>query len=201
MGHIGISITKRVAFRDSTQEFTNVYHYASLNANPNAAEAEALIDEIVAWEQQIHATSVSFIRAKCWSAGGTVQQNRMIFQKNLTGTGAMTTGGYDKERAYLVQWSAGIDNRGRPVKLRKWFHTCGGFGGNVPVPTQAVLENNTAISTTLRNLISTEADKITRIGSLEAWGLVGPTGRERDGGPPTSHRYLEHHQLGDQWRS
>src|SRR5215213_3988028 len=130
MGQISISITKRVPFRDATQEFSNVYVYGSAGLNPSAAAAQSLSDEVVTKEKAFHATSVSFVYARVWSSGGSPSANEMIYEGVLTGTGSTTPNtSMDKERAFLLQWPAGVDSKGRPVKLRKWFHTCGAFGG------------------------------------------------------------------------
>jgi hypothetical protein len=202
MSRIGIAITKRVAFRDSTQEFSNIYHYEDGNpANPTNATALGLIDELAAFEKTIHSGAVTFRRGKCWSAGGTRAENQMLAEKNLAGVGTGSGSDYDAERAYLVMWRAGRNTKGKPVYLRKWYHTLGGFGAAAAVTlSAAVLNNSGGFTQANRDNIANKADEITRIGNLEGWGLVAESGRERDGGPPTAHRYLEHHQMGDQWR-
>lgn len=204
MGQIGISIVKRLAFRDSIQEFANTYHYGSAGANPSQAAAEALIDEIVVNEKLFHSTSVTFVRASCWSSGGTVSQNQMIAQKLLTGTGSTTPGtAMDAERAVLIQWPAGLDSLGRPVTLKKWYHCFGNFGS--VVMANNLLTNATAFTQAQRDTMAALADANSRLGSPEVWGLVAESGRQRTGGilsadPPHAHKYLEHHQLGDMWR-
>lgn len=199
MGQITISITKRAVFRDSVQEWANTYTYRSANANPDEAGALGMIDELVANEKTFHSSAVTFVRARCWSSGGTKQENKTIAMKNLTGTGSsLTVVGFDYERAVLIQWPAGVDSRGRKVYLRKWYHCCGEFAGNTP--SADILANRTGWSTTQRTNLANAADVVTRIGNLEAWGLTAESGRERDGGAPIAHKYLEHHQLGDQWR-
>lgn len=196
---MSISITKKVAFRDSVQEFSNVYTYGSLDPADEAA-ARSILPEIVAFEKSIHSSAVTFVRARVWSSGGTIVANQMLYQEALSGTGtsAMSAGSFDRERAYLVLWPAGKDVRGKPVTLKKWYHTCGVWPGTAA--STAVIENTTGLLAADRTTIATKADEITRVGATEAWGMVADSGRERDGGPPVSHRYLEHHQLGDQWR-
>ncbi len=201
MSRIGIAITKRVAFRDSTQEFSNIYHYSDGNPlDPTAATALGLIDELVAFEKSITATTVTFRRGKVWSAHGTPSQNQMIAEKPLAGLGTGNSQAMDPERAFLIMWRAGRNSKGKPVYLRKWYHTHGGFGNaQIGVPS-AVVNQTTGFTEAERTAIANKADDITRIGNAEGWSLVGPNGRDRDGGPPTAHRYLEHHQLGDMWR-
>src|SRR5215217_6668005 len=118
MGLLGVSITKGTSFRGVTQEFGNTYYY-DVVGTPNATVANEVIDALVTKEKAIHASSVSFIRAKAWSAGGTNAQNSMLVQKNLSGAGAIAPAtGVDKERAFLIRFRAGVDSRGRPVYLR-----------------------------------------------------------------------------------
>lgn len=200
MGQIGIAVTMRTAFRDSTQEWTNVFHYGSSFPNPSASSAEQKLDEVVAILKTCHSTLVTFVRGKVWSSGGSIAQNQMIFQKNLSGTGSTSTSaGFDKERAYLIQWPAGVDSRGHKVYLRKWFHSCGFFAGHSLA--SSIIDNSSGFSTTDRNTIAAKADELTRIGEgIEEWGMVAESGRQRDGGAPIAHKYLEHHQLGDMWR-
>jgi hypothetical protein len=199
MARIGISITKSCAFRDSVQEFSNTYYYEAADVQPNNTEALAFIDEVANAEKTFHSTAVTFVRGACWSAGGTAAANQMIAEKNLTGAGSSATAlHYDRERAFLVQWPAGVDSRGHGVSLKKWYHSCGGFGS--VIPADAVWGNTTGFTSAQRTTIANLADALTRIGSLEAWGLVSKVGRTRDGGAPISHRFLEHHQLGDMWR-
>lgn len=199
MAQITIAITKRAAFRDATQEWSNVYTYGSFTLHPDQAAAEALIDELTANEKTFHATNISFVFGRCWRSGGTQAENTMIAQKTLSGVGAMTAQtAMDLERAYLIQWPAGQDSRGRPVYLRKWYHTNANLGAGVI--TNAILSNTSGFTQTVRDNIEAAVDVVTRIDS-NTRGLIADSGRERSGdGNPIAHRYLEHHQLGDQWR-
>lgn len=200
MARIAISITKQVTFRDSIQEFSNTYHYTRLGSNPDQTDANNLIDELVALEKTWHSTAVTFLRARCWSAGGTPAQNVTISQKLLSGTGSMTTTtSFDRERAYLIQWNAGVDSRGRQVKLRKWFHSSGFFGTHAL--GDGILSGTTGFTSTERTAIGNKADAATRLGADESWHICAESGREAESGAgAVAHKYLEHHQLGDQWR-
>ena len=203
MSRIGISITKSVAFRSSTQEFTNVYYYKNDGALPDQTQAEALIDQITAIEKTHHATIVTFLRGRCWSAGGTQAENNMIAQKNLTGTGARTeAAGLDRERAFLFRLRAGSDSRGQPVYLRKWYHSCAPFDASISLSTS--VQNNTGGFTTAER--ATLASGMTGIknltGSNGPWTICAKSGREATAGAEwTAHQFLEHHQLGDMWRA
>lgn len=203
MGQVTVSITKRTPFRDSVQEFSNVYTYGSVGLNPqNDAECDQIIDPIVTFEKAFHSTDVTFVKARMWTSGGTKATNNMIRTKTLSGTGSGSTyaPGVDKERAVLLQIPAGVDTRGRPVKLRKWYHVCGNVG-SVGL-TASINSQLTGFSTTDRNTIATQFNNAVLRVNSDLWGLKAESGRERtDGGQAVAHRYLEHHQLGDQWRS
>ena len=200
MGQTGISITKSVSFRGVQQEFSNVYYYDTPVGSASDTEADSLINQIVVIEKTCHSTDVSFVRAKAWSAGGSPASNNMILQKNLSGTGSLSLNvTTDRERAILIQWSAGIDSRGRPVKLRKWFHTCGVLLDG-SAPGSPVLQNTAAIATANRTAMATKANALRHLtAGIRGFDLSGPTGRATDG-DATCHQYLEHHQLGDMWR-
>jgi hypothetical protein len=197
MAITGISITKRVAYRDSLQEFSNVYFYRVLT-QPNQTQAEALIDEITTFEKTIHASVVTFVRGRCWSAGGTNQDNNMRVQKPLSGVGATTaTVSIDRERAHLFRWPAGLDSRGKPVYLRKYYHCLGPVAGVATGQTQ--LTGEAGFSQGNRDTMAAAINAIRLIGG-GAYQLCAESGRD-SAGPAEAHKYLEHHQLGDQWRA
>jgi len=201
---IGITVTKEVAFRDSIQPFSNMYFYNNgIGTVPNAAAAEALLDEVVTFEKSIHSGSVEFTYGRVWHQTLLNITSEMLFQKPLTGTGASAAvSGMDRERAFLIRWRAGSDSRGNPVYLRKWYHTCGQFGTATSSIATGVLENTTALGGGQLTAISSKAQEIYNIGgSPGPWDLCAKSGRGASGGNnPQCHRYLEHHQMGDQWR-
>jgi hypothetical protein len=183
MALIGLSITKRMAFRDSTQDFSNVYHYTYTGLNPSAGFAEQILDTIVNLEKSYHATVVSFVYGRVWSAGGSVSDNQMIFQKALT----------------LFSWPAGYDSLGRPVFLRKWYHTISASPFGV-APSQGNMQNISSYSSGSRTTMATAANNFTSpVVNAQSISLCGPTGRATTGGP-IAHKFYEHHQLGDMWR-
>jgi hypothetical protein len=200
---VGISITKSTAFRNSTQEFSNVYFYDGLAANPTVAQADALIDELVTKEKQFHSTGVTFVRGRCWVETGNKATSEMVSQKNLTGTGIQgLVTGMDKERAFLFRLRAGVDSRGNPVYLRKWYHSCGTFVG-AQIPNSSILDNSTGWSQSQRDAQVAALGTIGAIGSGGTAGvLCAKSGRLPTAGALwTAHPFLEHHQLGDMWRS
>lgn len=203
MARVGLAITKSCAFRDSVQEFSNVYYYENGGSMPDVAGAEAMIDEVTALEKGRHSTLVTFVRGRVWSQVGSPGSNNMIAQKALTGTGGTTAhADMDKERAYLFRWRAGVDSRGNPVYLRKFYHSCGAFNATVGVPSSAQLANQSGYTDANRtSLLSSANALLTLVAAGGGWALVAKGGRTRTLVGDQAHKYLEHHQLGDQWRA
>lgn len=202
MPRFGVSITKSTSFRNSVQEFSNVYYYDCVSL-PNTTQAGNIIDALTALEKTWHASSVTFVRGRLWSETGNKATSEMILQKNLSGTGARTTGSIDKERAFLFRLRAGVDSRGNPVYLRKWYHACGEFVAGQTISTN--VSQNTGGFTQAERDAQTAA--IGAIGDANGGQgvvakLVAKSGRQPDAGANWSaHQFLEHHQLGDQWRA
>lgn len=193
---IGVSIVKKCTFRDSEQEFSNDYYFSLETAV--TAPSEPIVDEIVTREKTFHSTGVTFVRAKVWTAGGTKAENQMIFQKNLSGTGATANGPeVDRERAVLVRCPAGFDSRGLQVYFRKWYHACGPFGAT-GIQLTGLLGNTTGFSQAARDAIAAAVQPLKNVGA-NLWGITSAKGRQPTG-DFQAHKYLEHHQLGDQWR-
>lgn len=197
---VGVSITKSTSFRGVNQEFGNTYYYKTPLPVVEAV-AGSLIDNIVAKERAIFSGSVNFVYGRCWSAGGTKQENNMLNQKQLSGTGAGpgAIAGQDRERAFLVRFRAGVDTRGNPVYLRKWWHLNVGSisGSNL---TNTMLENTAQLTTAMRTALEGMADNFKSITALpQNFDLVSEKDRAITGAT-VAHPYLEHRQLGDMWR-
>jgi hypothetical protein len=202
MAIAGVSITKEVAFRDSVQPFSNVYYYNNgLGTQPTESQADDLINAIVTAEKTFHSTLVTFAFARCWHQTLTEIGTVMLKQKALTGTGsAASDSGLDKERAFLFRWRAGLDSRGAPVYLRKWYHSCGVFPGGALLGT--VIANATGFTSAQRTAMAGNANALRNVtAGGQSWELCAKSGRAISGGEQAvAHQYLEHHQLGDQWR-
>lgn len=199
MALVGVSIRKSVLFRGVQQDFHNVYYYQGAVPSIGTLLWNAIIDDIVTKEKLWHSTDVTFKYAQLWTAGGTRAENDMKVQRTLSGTGSGTPYQYmDRERAILIRWPAGKDRLGRPVYFRKYYHICGNW--------QSIgwsaghMQNTLAIDDTSRNTIATAANglKVTG-GTVDTYTLCGPTGRSITG-DAQCHKWVEHHQLGDEWR-
>jgi hypothetical protein len=203
VARVGISITKSVSFRGVQQEFSNVYYYDGGISTPSVVQADAMIDELVTIEKTFHSTLVNFMVGRLWSQGGSPSTNNMISQKTLSGTGARATfNNFDRERAFLFRLRAGVDSRGQPVYLRKWYHSCGLFTGSLSLLV-GHLENTTSFTAGERDSLEAQMGSI---GSLSSggggWVLCAKSGRLPTAGQTwEAHKFLEHHQLGDMWRA
>ena len=202
MAIVGLSVTKEVAFRDAIQPFSNVYFYNNgLGGVPTVAQAEALLDAVVTQEKTFHSNLVTFTFGRIWHQTLTEIGTTMLIQKPLSGTGsAGADSGLDKERAFLFRWRAGNDERGTPVYLRKWYHSCGVFPGGALLGT--VMANATGFSGAQRTAMAGNANVVkTQSAGGGGWELCSKGGRGITAGEnAVAHQYLEHHQLGDQWR-
>lgn len=200
MAQYGVAVTKSVTFRGVAQEFGNTYHYTTATGATDTV-LDALLDAIVAKEKAIFATSVTFVRGKVWTSGGTKAENNMRVQKNLSGVGSLayTTQTLDKERAWLVRFRAGNDSRGNPVYLRKWWHLDGVILGGSTLTT-GQQANTSQLDSAQRTALQNAADGFKSIvAPPNTFQLVAESGRQIDGAT-LAHPYLEHRQLGDMWR-
>lgn len=201
MTRFGVSIEKQTNFRGVQQPFANVYHY-ELPYNPtDVSQLDTFLNALVVREKVIHASVVSFIRGRVWNTGsGTQAGNQMRVDKALSGVGSGNdTSTWDRERAILIRWPAGTNSRGKPVYLRKWYHTCGNWG-SLTIPT-GLLGNTAPWGSANQTIIENFADTVQTldIGGIPIGALCGPGGRATTG-EGQAHPWLEHHQLGDQWR-
>lgn len=179
-----------------------MYYYDGLVGRPSVTDAEGLIDTAANREKAFHGTQVSFIKGRLWEQTGSPGTTEMVAQKNLSGNGALTDNAQmDRERAFLFRLRAGVDGRGNPVYLRKWFHACANIGG-VAI-TAGILTNQSGFTSGERTTLVNAINAIGSIGSGGTLGtLVSKNGRVTTAGAPwEAHQFLEHHQLGDQWRA
>jgi hypothetical protein len=200
---VGVSIEKAFSFRGGTQPFANVYYFEGAVTIEATTALTALVDKIVAKEKERFSTEVSFVRGRCWKADGTKAENVMIVDKALSGTGALSPSlNLDRERAFLVRYRAGVDSLGRPVYLRKFWHFDSStfFSDSI---TNDQLKNKTTLSQTARTAFEGFADffKVISDGvaGLPNMNLVSKKGRAITGGTQ-GHPFIEHRQLGDEWR-
>lgn len=193
-----MAVVKSVSFRLVQQEFTNIYFFQR-PAPWVPGGGAAIINEIVGKEKAWHSTDVTFKRASLWSAGGTKAENQMLDQLTLSGTGNGTPSTtMDRERAVLIRWPAGVDVKGRPVYLRKWYHICGNW--QTVGFSNGHMQNTLPIDDTSRSTIASAANGLKVVGgTVDTWTICASNGRSVTG-DAQCHKWLEHHQLGDMWR-
>lgn len=199
MGLFGVSTIKRVAFRGGVQHFSNTYYYDAAVANTADNTLSTFIDDLVAKERQLLSADVTYTFARLWSAGGTRAENEMLVEKVLTSVGSQGPDpSLDRERCLLFQWRAGKDVLGRPVYLRKWIHPCGTIGGLAATDGQKA--QTAKLTGTGFTQAQTYGQALTTITSSSLpFNLRSKTGRiPSDSG--ILYPWLEHHQLGEEWR-
>jgi hypothetical protein len=201
---VGVSIEKATLFRGAQQPFANVYYYEAPLSVSDTGAWDDLINGLVTIEKTHHATDVNFVRGRLWKADGTKAENVMLIDKTLTGTGAVASSTtMDRERAILIQIRAGVDSRGRPVYNRKWFHFCASIVGGVGISGDA--QKNTGTLTAGQQSSMAAVGESLKVRGIGVGGSTNATLTSKSGrdvtGAATCHPYLEHHQLGDQWRS
>lgn len=202
MPRVGVSITKSCSFRGATQEFSNVYYY-NVATQLTPTQADQLIDDLTTLEKTFHSNIVTFVRGRVWTETGNIVTNEMLSQKNLSGTGArQSIANLDPERAFLFRRRAGVDSRGNPVYLRKWYHAVGEFVSTQGIPA-GLLTQTTSWSTAQRTAQENAMSPINGGNFTNAvQSICAKSGRVPDAGSAwTAHAWLEHHQLGDQWRA
>lgn len=200
MAQVGISITMAVTFRGVSQEFSNVFHYTRPIPSIAGLDFGVIVDEIVGKLKSWHSTDVVFKRAAVWTSDGAPSENEMLLQKNLTGTGSQSPSStLDRERVILVRWPAGKDRKGRPVYLRSYFHVCGAWPGASTL-SPGHMQNTAEIDSASRAKIASDVNALKVVGgTVDTWTRCAASGRTVEG-DAEAHRWLEHHQLGDQWR-
>jgi hypothetical protein len=201
MARFGVNILMRTAFRNGIQHFGNTHYYDDPLGTPALSTLEALVDDIVAKYKSKHSSNITFVRGRLWSQIGTPSQNQMLVDKPLTGTGsAAPISGLDRERAYLIRFRAGVDSRGRPVYLRKWWHLDANIGGGSVGATQQSQQGELDAATRAGVEALGESIKQIAVGTpTHTFNLVSKGGRVIDGAT-NAHRWLEHHQFGEEWR-
>jgi hypothetical protein len=208
MARFGFSVEKTTLFRAFQQPFANVYYYEVAGLSPtDTAGIEDILDHLVVREKTIHSSAINFVHGRAWNTGsGSSAGNQMRVDKDYSGAGAKAPDAtMDKERAILIRIPAGTNSRGKPVYLRKWYHT--NTNPTVAAFATAVLANTGPMSAAQKTEYANFMDSLVSFSDAATAGsqtfgvadLCSQTGRDTTGGAQC-HDYLEHHQLGDQWR-
>lgn len=190
---IGISITKSTPWRGHTEEFSNVYHYDTADSAP-AAQVKEFVDIIVAAERAVHATSVNFVRARAWSAGGSPEQNQTIGIWDLTGTGSASDAAqFNRESVYLVEYRTTRPSAtGRPVTLKKFVHACSLLGDT----DTSIMGGTVKVGSLARGKLNTYAQAVKTINTPNlSGGLIAPSGSGRRAMEHYVYDWVEHREF------
>ena len=125
MAPYAVSITKRITWRGSTEQFSNVYHYDTSSPITTDSGWQNLVDQIVALEKPVHYNVVTFVTSRVWgptNAGPAASETRLIY--DLTGTGTGSGGRLYAEACVVAQFFLGrATGSGRKRFLRKYIHS------------------------------------------------------------------------------
>lgn len=125
MAPYAVSITKRITWRGTTEQFSNVYHYDTSSPITTDSGWQSLVDQIVAIEKTIHYNVVTFVTSRVWgptNAGPAASETRLIY--DLSGTGSGSGGRIYAESAVVCQFFLGrASGTGRKRFLRKYYHS------------------------------------------------------------------------------
>lgn len=196
MAVFGVSITKTIPWRGVEQPFSNVYHYRTDIGE--AFQDDDVIAAVVAAEKAVMGGNITFRTARTWGdvlAGPVESVTRVL--KDLTGSGSQPSDpSIFPEMAVLVTWElVRADVRGRKKYLRKWIHPGRSAGFNTNGSSEATVATRDAFRVAY-------ADKVTVVAGnagAQVYELCSPRG-EVPLKAPVVYRYMEHRQLGDQWR-
>lgn len=189
MSVFALSVTKQFTWRGEAQNFSNVYHF--LTGVGETFDDGLALDDVIAGERAIHATTVNFVQARTWGpVDGAPSANvtRVIRDLSSVGLAAATSNWY-REFALLIVWPLGrYGSRNRPQFLRKWLHT----ESLNSITGAGFLTGNSqgTISAALTGYIN----DVTSVGP-GPYDLCSASGHLPTG-PGFLYPYLEHHQLG-----
>jgi hypothetical protein len=190
-----VAIEKESTFQGHTERWSNVYCYDT--AVSTAAEMTGLINAIVAAEQPVHATSVSFKRGRIYTRqglNGPGDSGVMYHVLELTAVGTAAIVGsltFYKELAILIKFplprkNLGGGALGRQRSLKKWIHPCTSSGiGTGPMDGSQPLSPVPSQYTTYGSAI-----QVPVAGSQ----LVSPDGTLPNAAAVV-HPYVEHRQF------
>jgi hypothetical protein len=171
-----VAITKRQLWRGSQENFANVYHYQVPSVT--TAVANDLVTRLVTLEKDLHGSTVNFVGARVWSAGGTAAENETVLLTDLSGPGnVVADNNMPPEMCFVVAWRTDrLNELDKPVYLRKYYHTQSNF--NTAGVTVDMMNGrqplNAALVTAIGNRTAGFRDLVTPSGT---YGLTAPSGR------------------------
>jgi hypothetical protein len=196
MPYFSFYIGKNTGWRGDTQGMGNLYNLELPSDQPSEQALLSMVNQLVAAERPVHATTVNFDIARVWgpiNPGGGGGSMRLV--ADLTGTGNVTpSANWYKELAFLNVWPLGrYGSKNRPQFLRKWIHSQASLGINA-----TALDGSTQITTMPAGMATYRAavSNITYGSGGPIAPLGSPRGHNTDNTNSYTYPYLEHRQLG-----
>lgn len=128
MSQPGVTLVKRFTYRgDPNEEFSNTYHFLG-DPPDNPTDWQSLIDDLVTLEKACLLDNVTYARAY----GYEDTDNDAAYVKDWVLDGSAPVGGIaiisqtiaSGDVAAWVRWKTNYNNsKGKPVYLRKYFHS------------------------------------------------------------------------------
>jgi hypothetical protein len=169
---LGVAVTKGTSWRGIAEEFTNVYHYdAAVDTT-----SDQVADGVVNAERQVFGNNVSYKRVQVYGpADGTILQNRMLLQKDLTGVGAVDTGSVTaKELTAVVSWNTGrVNSRGGRIYLRKYLHV-----GRIAITDEDQAKGNGPLTPNVREMLESYGNAAKNVVGASGASLCDKKGRK-----------------------
>jgi hypothetical protein len=169
---LGVAVTKGTSWRGIAEEFTNVYHYDT----STEVTSEQVLNGIVNAERQVFGSNVSYLRGQVYGpADGTILQNQMLLQKDLTGVGAVDTGSITaKELTAVVSWDTGrVNTRGGRIYLRKYLHI-----GRIAITDEDQAKGNGPLTQNVRDMLESYGNAAKNVVGVSGASLCDKKGRK-----------------------
>lgn len=156
MALYGVSITKNMQWRNTTEDFSNVYHYQLATTLDDTALAN-LVSQLVTAEKLVHTGNVTWKQGRVWLAGGTPAQNVTKLITDLSGTGSLTIGEHMyRELCVLIKFTTNrVSSTGRKITLKKFVHA-----ESLPSTGIAQVEGAAALTSSHKTPFQTYGDSI-----------------------------------------
>lgn len=193
MVRVGVALTKQFPYRNTQEEFTNVFTYEVPTAD--IATAQNLVAALLAHEKANHASIVKFTKSRVWTTGGTPAENVTIYISDLADFGTLGEDpGMHAQACYEVQWKTDRPSAtGKPVYLRKYLRSFATYASTGL--TAGVYAGSTPLPTPIKTALQAYADKLNPlVTSSGNYDLIAPSGRKVTA-RATMPTYMSLHEL------
>ncbi len=127
---VGLTLIKRFNYRgDTTEEYSNTYHFTG-DIPADATAWKALADALIVVEKPLYVSGCSVVRAYGYdsdadNAHSVWSYDYLAASAAVPGTCAIGAGTYTAgDTAAWVRWKTSrVNTKGKPIFLRKYFHS------------------------------------------------------------------------------